>query len=507
MSRPPYVKHQLKDDAFSVERRTWYQSMQKDFTDKYENFRTLQALAKEEDEQRIENASINPRLIAEEKRAIHKGDSISGLGLTENLNMKSIISMNSVKRGESDTVAILFPGLGTSHSVFEDFVRNVLTPSEIKAFGICLPGRMHRVRDPARPVMRLTIFELFEEFLATKFFQKLNGKNFIFIGYSYGALIAYELLRLFINANIVNPESMKGFIAVSCRSPLKQSRYNIDRDGQVFYHLEFNDSNLARQMILLEGIPELFQENINLLKKLVPFFRQELQLLETYLIEPPFVPGQVRTLTTVEEEHFQSYYHHFFSSLTNPSSTISLASGSKYPGSKANKTNTTTSDAKPSKLVSYNSAATISTVSTVSSAHLEKPESVKSSTINNSAIHSYSANNGTGTNVLSSNQNLRRSKKDERLLRFQEEINELLEMPISLFKIRLPIFSISTEDDKVFPNEEDIKSWAQHSSLFHQHYVVEGSSLGHFHMETEETLQILQEAIHRLLTENFISDY
>lgn len=53
----------------------------------------------------------------------------------------------------------------------------------------------------------------------------------------------------------------------------------------------------------------------------------------------------------------------------------------------------------------------------------------------------------------------------------QDELNELLDMPPSLFKITIPIFSIHGEED-IFVSDDDCKFWRLVSSVFHEHTTI-----------------------------------
>lgn len=518
MKRSQNHKHQLKDDAFSQERRSWYQTMQEPFMENYENFVRLQKIAQQESE--LHAAEAKTDIVVDRTRS-KKDDYYQWI----KERSKTFVPLNGkqIDEIEGDFVALLLHGIGTSHSAFMKLVETYLTPNNILAFGVCLPGRMHRVNDSTQPTIRLMIYQLYEELQALQFFQHYHSQNkkVILIGYSYGCLIAYELIRLLLNDGV---ENIAGFAAISCRSPMKQTRYNIDRDGQVFYHTEFNDIHLIQQIKEMNALPSLFLSCNELLKKFVSFFRYEFQLLETYLIEPPVIPGQNRSFITAEQEYRTSYFHHYFTSVIAPlpppssSANVSRIAESKEGGRQQSQ----------AKLVSMNSAASISTVSTVTTlpftarthqthhtyqthqthqtrqTQLTHQKSIPND--NNSAIHSTSANATyqSGTSFVHSQS--QRKKIDEKLIKFQEEMNELIEMPSSLFKIQIPIFSISTMNDKIFTNDEDMKSWSNHSSIFHQHYIIEDEELGHFHLDNKETINVIWEIVQRFQTETFSSE-
>jgi len=106
--------------------------------------------------------------------------------------------------------------------------------------------------------------------------EPFSNLPFAFFGHSFGALISFELARYLQRQQAVGPQQL--FIA-GCPAP------QIPNTEQHIHHLP--DSILLNTLRQLRGTPEAVLQNAELMQLLLPMFRADFTLYETY----QYVPG------------------------------------------------------------------------------------------------------------------------------------------------------------------------------------------------------------------------
>lgn len=157
---------------------------------------------------------------------------------------------------------IIFPYAGGSASVFKQWGNSLSTDIEICS--IQLPGREDRYQE--KPFTEIESY--IKEF--SGYFQGLSDLPFVFFGHSLGALFCYEVCRYLEKNDLPLPLH----VFISGASPPRKFETNEIK--------EYNDEELKKELISLNGIPEEFKKNENLLKLFLPVIRSDIALLETY---------------------------------------------------------------------------------------------------------------------------------------------------------------------------------------------------------------------------------
>jgi surfactin synthase thioesterase subunit len=491
--------HLLKDDSKSVERREWYTTLQGKFYQNYENFVQLQAAAKEEEEVGSSTLSYNRK--PQDTTAL-----MSDLEAVISRSPSLVCMTPSDLVVESPIVALCFHGMFTNHSMFGDLSKTLQMNYSMSMFSICLPSRMHRLNDPLLPSLRHIVYSLYEEwleFLSLLVTSPLK-KKILFIGYDIGCFIGYELIRLLLSnrKDRFSADDFAGFITISSRTPLLQSRWNIDIEGHNFHYNELNDSHFIQNMIELEGIPPAMCERKDLLRKFIPLFRYDFQLLETYIIEPPHLPGQPRSLAQISEEYRSSWYYTYKDHLTTEYLTMMRKKGDETLGdsifgySKRNPAKRSISSSSSSSFATRYGEKPTRAVDRKTESKGKEKIAAEGKERSPSPNQRRSSTKATPSSHLKDN----KKKIDKVLTTFQNQTNDLLDMPISLYRVPVPIISIAVKNDKLFPNDEEIKKWSSFTSIFHRHYLLENESLTHYHLNSNETVSTLKEIIQRLIS-------
>lgn len=160
-----------------------------------------------------------------------------------------------------------FPYAAGSASIFRNWWSQMPPYVEVRAFQ--LPGRENRVREKPFTDMSLLVRELA---LALRPFV---DKPFVFFGHSVGALICFELARYLRNHHLPGPKHL--FIS-GCSAP------QVPNPNPRMHHLP--DAMLMDMLRQLQGTPASALQNIELMQLLLPTFRADLTLYETYSYVP-----------------------------------------------------------------------------------------------------------------------------------------------------------------------------------------------------------------------------
>lgn len=185
-------------------------------------------------------------------------DAAAGLGLSD------------AWPGVTDPPAVrlfCFPFAGGSCTALRSWIARL--PPEIESWGAEYPGRGRRWSEtPCN-----SIGELVEEFIAA--IALTSDRPFALFGYSFGALVAFELALALRDRQRLTPLCL---VVASARAP------HLTATGQLMYRL--SDSDLIQQLRLLEGTPPEILANAGLMELLLPAIRADLRAYETYRYSP-----------------------------------------------------------------------------------------------------------------------------------------------------------------------------------------------------------------------------
>ncbi|MEV7389551.1 alpha/beta fold hydrolase [Streptomyces sp. NPDC091215] len=165
---------------------------------------------------------------------------------------------------DADAVRLFcLPHAGAGASAYRDWPE-LLAP-DIEAIPVQFPGRENRFREPALHSASELVAELLEPFASRA------GHNFTLFGHSMGALLAYELAHEM--SALGKPP---GHLFVSgLGAP------HLPREGPVLHRLP--DDELIAVVDQLEGTsPEVLAQP-ELVQLLLPLFRADLRVWETYV--------------------------------------------------------------------------------------------------------------------------------------------------------------------------------------------------------------------------------
>lgn len=151
-----------------------------------------------------------------------------------------------------------------SYRTWADFL-----PKNIEIFPIELPGRGGRMRDIPYQNMQPLVNDLGEALLP------YLEKPFVFFGHSMGALIGFELARLFRKRQLPGPLHLfaSGHVA-------PQAGYT---HKPIF---DLPEPDFIEELRKLEGTPEAVLNNAELMQLLIPMLRADFEVNETYSYEP-----------------------------------------------------------------------------------------------------------------------------------------------------------------------------------------------------------------------------
>lgn len=207
----------LLDDSESIERRKWYNDMQKPLKDSYSKNKAEQEAAFRED---FDSASAN----------ISHGSKpgLNGLvGLKENYKSKWIIPMNTCK--SYDTVIFCFPGAGANSGMFVALARK-LQLQQVKLYGIHYPGHLNRIQETFASSTRQIVYSVREEMIQMEILRiqkstenDIKKIRIILLGYCVGALICFDLSRVLLNEGY----RIDQLLLLACKSPVRTMKYNL----------------------------------------------------------------------------------------------------------------------------------------------------------------------------------------------------------------------------------------------------------------------------------------
>ena len=143
-----------------------------------------------------------------------------------------------------------------------------LLPKDVEVIAVQPPGRGSRIREaPFTNLMSLV------DALAGVLRQYLD-KPFVFFGHSMGAVIAFELARVFLKEKGIEPKHL--LVSGRMAPPIP------DRD-QFTYDLP--EPEFIEDLRRLNGTPKEVLESAELLQLMMPLLRADFELIQTYKYE------------------------------------------------------------------------------------------------------------------------------------------------------------------------------------------------------------------------------
>lgn len=189
-----------------------------------------------------------------------------------------------------------FPYAGGGASIFRGWFREL--PSWIEVFGIQLPGRENRLKEPLFTDMASLMKQLI---------PNIHGyldRPFAFFGYSLGALISYELACQLRSRQLPMPIHLYVAAREAPHIPTAEPIYQL------------TDKAFIEQLCRYGGMPEFLLQNEELLELFLPILRADFTVNETYsYIEtgrlncPISVFGGLQDTTGMQDE-LEAWSHH-----------------------------------------------------------------------------------------------------------------------------------------------------------------------------------------------------
>ena len=160
-----------------------------------------------------------------------------------------------------------FPYAGGSATLFRDWPKKL--PEDIELTGVQLPGRAFRLKDPPYTQMSSLLDEL----------ENQIGPHldvpFVFWGHSFGALLAFELVRRFEKKGRALPLLV---VLSGRRAP------HLPKTG--FDVRSMDDEEFIDELRKLGGTPEEIINNRRLMNLVLPALRADFELLHQWKHEP-----------------------------------------------------------------------------------------------------------------------------------------------------------------------------------------------------------------------------
>jgi medium-chain acyl-[acyl-carrier-protein] hydrolase len=161
-----------------------------------------------------------------------------------------------------------FPFAGGGASIFRPFAAAL--GDHIQVCSLMLPGRESRLREPpVRDMQQLAA--LVTDAIRHNLTQ---ARPVAFLGYSLGAILAFEVARRLCRSGTVVPA-----LLVAASSPAPHVPYRMRRCS------DLHDNDLRRELERLGGSPRETLQNPDLLRLVLPYIRADFSLLETYLYD------------------------------------------------------------------------------------------------------------------------------------------------------------------------------------------------------------------------------
>ncbi|MDB9473115.1 thioesterase II family protein [Dolichospermum circinale] len=159
------------------------------------------------------------------------------------------------------------PYAGGNRRVFHTWTDYL--PKTIELCPIEIPGRGRQIKSPPYTEIQPLVREI-----ATNIIPYLD-KPYAFFGYSMGALISFELIRLL--RSEYNFQPLHLFVAArhAPQLPLKKPLIS-----------QLSDADFLAEIYRLNGTPKEVLENAELMQLFMPIIRADFALIESYIYDP-----------------------------------------------------------------------------------------------------------------------------------------------------------------------------------------------------------------------------
>ncbi|WP_379129632.1 thioesterase II family protein [Paenibacillus sp. sgz500958] len=177
-----------------------------------------------------------------------------------------------VEKSDIQLRLFLFPPAGGDVSTYLHWEEQL--PKHVEACFVRLPGRGAKIMEPAIDNVNTLTDLLVEEF------RRYADVPYVLFGHSMGGLLAYELTRKLLTQGIRLPEHV---MISSMKAPNYMNTFteSLTANGNDKLYLKSN-TEFIDKIISLGGIPEAFSENREFLELILPTFRKDMKLCETY---------------------------------------------------------------------------------------------------------------------------------------------------------------------------------------------------------------------------------
>ena len=166
--------------------------------------------------------------------------------------------------GQAAVRLFCLPPAGAGPSIFYPWLD--AAPARIEVCPVAVPGREDLMRAPLPASI-----DALADHLAEALLPALD-RPFALLGYSMGALVAYELSRRWHARGVLQPSM---FVALAARSPTVPA----DRDEPL--HL-LGPQAFRQALIDLGGTPKELLDNADVMSLFEPILRNDLRIAETY---------------------------------------------------------------------------------------------------------------------------------------------------------------------------------------------------------------------------------
>lgn len=156
-----------------------------------------------------------------------------------------------------------FPYAGGNGYLFRSW--HAALPQQVEVYGVQLPGRGNRSGEP----LAVRASSLVPQLAAG--LEPLLKENFVFFGYSMGAILSFELAKYLQSAGLTSPAHL--FVAARRAPHIKES------DAPTY---SLRDEEFIEELKRLNGTPQEVLQNKELLDLVIPLLRADFELCQTY---------------------------------------------------------------------------------------------------------------------------------------------------------------------------------------------------------------------------------
>lgn len=191
------------------------------------------------------------------------------------INQKWVFRKRRVEESEIKLRLFLFPPAGSDISIYHGWEKHL--PAECEICLIRLPGRGGRIKDDLID----DCIQLANEI--TDYIGQYFDIPYAFFGHSMGALIAYETAVQIFERGLRLPEKLflSGLKAPNYMNLKSKCFLGLMEDDDDYLYL-MNDENLKNKLYEIGGIPDFFKNESEIVDMLLPVFRNDLKLCETF---------------------------------------------------------------------------------------------------------------------------------------------------------------------------------------------------------------------------------